>query len=98
MIGATHIGDASMFVRRLAPQEDKLNFANIACSDLEPVARYSGALLSAAHLRGAASPPSRWTAPEQIELVDHAVVLAGIHEATYLAMCKAVARGALTPK
>jgi hypothetical protein len=95
MIGVTSIGEASLFVRRLAPQEDKLNFANIERNDLEPVARYFGSLLGATHRRGAASPPSRWTAAEQSEVVDHAVILSGIHEATYLAMCKAVARGGL---
>jgi uncharacterized protein (DUF2252 family) len=95
MIGVTSIGDASLFVRRLAPQEDKLNFANIERNDLEPIARYFGALLGATHRRGAASPPSRWTAAAQSQVVDHAVVLSGIHEATYLAMCKAVARSAL---
>jgi len=97
MIGTTSIGDTSLFVRRLAPQEDKLNFAALEQRDLEPVARYFGTLLANAHRRGAASPPSPWTAAAQREIVDHAIVLAGIHEASYLALCKTVARGALHP-
>lgn len=95
MIGTTSVGDAPLLVRRLSPQEDKLDFGSVKTEDLELVARYFGALLARAHRRSAEVPCGSWTPSQQEELVDHAVVLAGIHEATYLALCTLVARGAL---
>jgi uncharacterized protein (DUF2252 family) len=105
MLGTTRLGRTSMFVRRLAPQEDKLalNQINrygdvepaIHHEDLAPLASYLGALLGRAHRRGAhVRPKKRWTASECAQIVDHAIVIAGIHEAMYLAICK-IERGLL---
>ena len=99
MLGATRLGGASMFVRRLAPQEDKLALHRINRygdwvpaihhEDLGALASYLGALLGRAHRRGAKVRPKRpWTSSECASIVDRAIVVAGIHEAMYLAICK----------
>jgi hypothetical protein len=105
MLGTTRLGGLSMFVRRLAPQEDKLalNRTNrhgdvqpaIHHDDLGSLAAYLGTLLGKAHRRGARVRPKRpWTASDCARVVDHAILIAGIHEAMYLAICK-IERGLL---
>lgn len=92
MLGTTRLAKRSMFVRWLAPQEDKLNLRNLRDSDLDDLASYLGALLGTAHARGATRrPKKKWTATDCGELLDKAIVIAGIHEAVYLAVCKATA-------
>ncbi len=93
MIGATKLRGDSMFVRRLMPQEDKLDLGKLPSSDLEPLARHLGALLGAAHRRGAKRLPSRpWKASEHAGFLARAVALAGAHESMYLAYCDQVRR------
>jgi uncharacterized protein (DUF2252 family) len=93
MIGTTRLRGSSMFVRRLAPQEDKLDWTTLHAPDLEPLARHLGALLGAAHLRSVKRAPKKpWGAEEQERLLGHAISLAGIHEAMYLAYCQLVRR------
>jgi uncharacterized protein (DUF2252 family) len=87
MTGTTELDGQSMFVRRLLPQEDKLDLAHLRAEELPELARYLGALLGRVHARGALTKPS-WSAPDLAELVEHAIVIAGIHEAAYLALCK----------
>ncbi|HEY3252462.1 MAG TPA: DUF2252 family protein [Polyangiaceae bacterium] len=90
MVGTTELDDSSLFVRRLLPQEDKLDLTRLAPEELPELARYLGALLGSAHRRGATRPPKAlWTAAEQAQLTEHAIVIAGLHEAAYLALCKA---------
>jgi uncharacterized protein (DUF2252 family) len=89
MTGTTKLDGSSMFVRRLAPQEDKLDLGRIAPAELGAIAAYLGSLLGRAHRRGASKMPAKpWTRAEQDALLDRAVVMAGIHETAYLAMCK----------
>jgi len=89
MLGTTKLGDLSMLVRRLAPQEDKLMLSRLEDTDLLPLARYLGALTGAAHRRGATRLPKKaWKRDERKLLIDNAITLAGIHEAAYLAMCR----------
>jgi uncharacterized protein (DUF2252 family) len=89
MIGNTRLDGLSMFTRRLAPQEDKLDLVRIAPAELGAIAAYLGSVLGRAHRRGAKKiPPKAWTRNEQDALLDRAVAMAGIHEAAYLAMCK----------
>jgi uncharacterized protein (DUF2252 family) len=108
MLGTTRLGGTSMFVRRLAPQEDKLALHRINRhgdvepaihhEDLGPLSSYLGALLGKAHRRGARVRPKKpWNAGERARIVDHAIVIAGIHEAMYLAICK-IERGLLARK
>ena len=89
LAGTTDLGEISLFVRRLPPQEDKLDLPRLRREDLPDLARYLGARLGLVHRRGATNlPQSRWTPAEQAQLTDHAIVIAGLHEAAYLALCK----------
>ena len=89
MIGQTQLRGRSMFVRRLAPQEDKLDLTTIPSADMAPLACYLGALAGRAHARGATAAADRpWTDGEKNTLLEKAIALAGLHEATYLAYCK----------
>jgi uncharacterized protein (DUF2252 family) len=89
LLGTTTLGDLSMFVRRLSPQEDKLDLAKIRDADLDSLALYLGALVGRAHARGATKRPRKeWTAGERAGIVERAISIAGIHEATYLALCR----------
>ncbi|HXN30304.1 MAG TPA: DUF2252 family protein [Polyangiaceae bacterium] len=93
MIGTTRMRGASMFVRRLAPQEDKIDLQALHPEDLEPLGRYLGALLGAAHRRAAKRVPKKpWSAKDCARLLASAIALAGAHEATYLAYCALVRR------
>jgi uncharacterized protein (DUF2252 family) len=93
MIGTTRLRGSSMFTRRLAPQEDKLDLTKIAAEDLEPLARHLGVLLGAAHRRGAKRIPKKaWSEKDRATLRSHAITLAGMHEAMYLAYCQLVRR------
>lgn len=90
MLGTTDLDESSLFVRRLLPQEDKLDLTRLRAEELPELARHLGALLGAAHRRGETrTPPSIWTAAEHSQLTEHAIVIAGLHEAAYLALCKA---------
>jgi uncharacterized protein (DUF2252 family) len=95
MIGATRLRGSSMFVRRLAPQEDKIDFAGLPPGEVGPLAGHLGALLGAAHRRGATRVPKKpWDAERRQHLVSSALALAGAHEAIYLAYCDLVRRSA----
>jgi len=90
MLGSTALGDESLFVRRLLPQEDKLDLTRLRSEELPELARHLGALLGSAHRRGASKPPpSTWTTAERGLLTEHAILIAGLHEAAYLALCNA---------
>jgi hypothetical protein len=88
-LGRTTLRGFPMLVRRLTPQEDKLDLLHIPSTELEPLARLLGALIGRAHVRGAATKRAPAWAPSDIRhILEHAVRLAGIHEATYLAFCQ----------
>jgi len=91
MLATSVLGSIGLVVRRLAPQEDKLNLRQLKESDLPPLAAYLGALLGRAHARGSAQTHrTPWSKSEQSELLGHAVALAGLHEAIYLALCQRI--------
>jgi uncharacterized protein (DUF2252 family) len=93
MVGATRLRGESMFVRRLTPQEDKLDLAKLADDELEPLARHLGALMGAAHRRGAKRLPRKpWQVDDRAGVLARAIALAGAHEAMYLAYCDQVRR------
>ncbi len=93
MIGTTTLRGSSMFVRRLAPQEDKLDLTKLQTADLEPLARHLGGLLGAAHRRGAKKLPKKpWRDEDRARLLERAIALAGMHEAMYLAYSHLVRR------
>src|SRR5678815_362037 len=85
MIGSSEIAGTPLFVRRLLPQEDKLDLSRVDPAELEGVAAYLGTLLGRAHHRAATLRPSApWSEADQDALIDRAIVLAGLHEAAYL--------------
>ena len=91
-LGTTTLGKLSLFGRRLAPQEDKLDLRSMKRTDLPDLARYLGALLGRAHARGVTSATSKsgsaWSKTDREHVRHQAVRLAGIHEATYIALCE----------
>ena len=88
MLGETELEHLPCLGRRLAPQEDHLDWAHVHQNDLEPLARRLGWLAGRAHHRSLTAPlGAPWTALERATLLDRAVTLAGLHEAVYLAYC-----------
>ena len=88
-LGTTTLGKLSLFGRRLAPQEDKLDLRHMKRTDLPALARYLGALLGRAHARSATKPPhGAWSKTDREHVRHQAVRLAGLHEAIYLALCE----------
>jgi uncharacterized protein (DUF2252 family) len=85
------LGKMSLLVRRLTPQEDKLDLSHLGSGELGEVADYLGALAGRAHRRGAQGRPAVWPAAERRRLVLQALELAGLHEACYLAYCRLAA-------
>lgn len=85
----------SLIVRRLTPQEDKLELESLERQSLPELATYLGSLLGRAHARGAEALgrplPAPWSKDDRDALLARAVSLAGLHEATYLAYCLASA-------
>jgi uncharacterized protein (DUF2252 family) len=99
MLGVTTLGGRSMFGRRLAPQEDKLELTRtnrygdvehtIHHLDLGPLADYLGALLGRAHRCGSRRPLGKaWSRAATKGIVHRAITIAGLHEAVYLSLCK----------
>jgi uncharacterized protein (DUF2252 family) len=88
LLGTSRIGNSHVFVRRLTPQEDKLDLGQIKPAALGPLARYLGALVGTAHVHGAGRtsvPP--WSERECSEVVRRATRMASLHEAIYLEWC-----------
>lgn len=87
--GVAILDGRSLLVRRLAPQEDKLDLRRITPEELDPLSRHLGGLVGRAHRRAASSlPRSPWSVAAREGLLERAVRLAGLHEAAYLAMCR----------
>jgi hypothetical protein len=87
-----------MIVRKLTPQEDRLAYDDLEDRDLPGLASYLGALLGAAHARGATAPPRRaWSSADLAHVRASAIRLAGLHEAIYLAFCDRT-RGVAAPR
>lgn len=87
MLGTSRLGEHDVLVRRLTPQEDKLSLSRLEPEELASVASYLGALLGLAHRRGRAAAFAPWTSRDLGGILERAVTLAGIHEATYLQLC-----------
>jgi len=87
LAGTTHLLGMPMLVRRLTPQEDKLDLTKIADAQLDALSKYLGALAGRAHRKGATKlPASSWKDADLAALLEHAIRMAGIHEAAYLAI------------
>jgi uncharacterized protein (DUF2252 family) len=87
MLGETLLSAAPSLGRRLAPQEDRLDWSRVKHEELPTLARYLGALVGSAHQRALTAPAPAWTESDRRVLRDHAITLAGLHEAIYLAYC-----------
>lgn len=94
LAGTTKLRGVPMLVRRLSPQEDKLDWTHIDPAELPALARYLGALVGRAHRKGATKLPKKaWKRADLTTIQEHAIRLAGVHEATYLALCHLVRSG-----
>ncbi len=87
-LGRTKLRGLPMLVRRLTPQEDKIDLEHFPKEELDMLARLLGALIGRAHARGATRPVRTWSASDQRHIIDSASRLAGMHEAAYLAFCQ----------
>jgi uncharacterized protein (DUF2252 family) len=86
--GTTRLAGRSMIVRKLMPQEDKLNLAGLEEREWAEIASYLGSLTGAAHRRAALKPARReWKDADLQRLLDEAIWLAGVHEGAFLAYC-----------
>lgn len=94
LLGRTAIDGASMLVRRLAPEDDKLDLTEVPKEELPELTKYLGALVGAAHTRCVTDRglARRWTRGDMEGILDSAIELAGIHEATYLAYSRLTLR------
>jgi uncharacterized protein (DUF2252 family) len=89
LLGQTTLGKSSMFVRKLMPQEDKVDFTRLAPADIAPLANYLGALVGKAHARGQKKmPKSPWSRGDREHVIHAAIELAGMHEGAYLAIAE----------
>jgi len=88
MLGTSQLGGREVLVRRLAPQEDKLSLTRLKAEHLPGLASYLGALLGRAHRRGADGHVTPWSGADRAGILERAIRLAGIHEATYLQLCR----------
>ena len=85
-LGTAKVGDKSMLVRRLSPQEDKVNPKELTKDAIESFAAYCGALLANAHRRGMKKVPRGiWKRADLDSILEAAVRLAAIHEAAWFA-------------
>ncbi len=97
MLGTSRLTNHDMLVRRLTPQEDKLSYSRLKPEDLGELAGYLGALLGTAHRRGKDGTFAAWSERDLGGILERAVALAGIHEATYLELCRLTRGAAPTP-
>jgi uncharacterized protein (DUF2252 family) len=84
------VGELSFAARRLSPQEDKLKLEELHTGPrLDGVVQTIGHVLGAAHARGAERRPRAPWPPETLASgIDHAIEMAGIFEAVYLAYAR----------
>ncbi len=91
-LGVTDFEGASLLVRRLAPQEDKLDLARVEGAQLPDLVRHLGALAGRAHRRGGSLQGPPWSRTDLDAVLDRAVAVAGACEGAWLAWCLALRR------
>jgi uncharacterized protein (DUF2252 family) len=84
-LGTTELSGKSLLVRRLTPQEDKLDVAKLSRDTFVELVPYLGALLGRVHARGAEKPGKPHRSADLADLIESAIVLAGLHESAFLA-------------
>jgi uncharacterized protein (DUF2252 family) len=86
MLGETTLVGMPCLGRRLAPQEDRLDWSHVKKDELPLLARHLGWLTGRAHRRALTVPSRRaWDAGDRRALLERCIRLAGLHEAIYLA-------------
>lgn len=85
MLGTVRAVGHGLLVRRLTPQEDRLNWAALPLEQWAPTLAFLGGLSAAAHRRGARSKLPPLEAAEGRRLLRNAAELAGLHESVALA-------------
>jgi uncharacterized protein (DUF2252 family) len=85
MLGTVRVLGHGLLVRRLTPQDDRLDWATMPVDQRLPTLAFLGALTAAAHRRGARSKPRPLEASQGRKLLRSAAELAGLHEAVALA-------------
>jgi uncharacterized protein (DUF2252 family) len=89
MLGTTTLNGRPMILRRFMPQEDKLEASALEQAEFESIVPFFGALTARGHLRGAEKRPARvWSEQDCEDMVARATVVAGWHEAVYLAFSR----------
>lgn len=94
-IGRTEILGTPLLVRRLTPQEDKLDVAKLSRETFAKLVPYLGALLGAAHARAATKAAKPHRKVDQTDLADRAIVMAGLHETAFLSYAREASRAGL---
>lgn len=87
MVGTAKLGELSMFCRRLAPQEDRIDLASVDRDDMVALCRYLGTLAGGAHRRGAKAPLTAWSNADYAALHAAAAELAGQLFSIYASYC-----------
>ena len=85
MLGETTVDGHACLGRRLAPQEDRLDWTQVRGRDLGALVTHLGALAGRAHRRGLQR-RGAVSADDLQTLLGNASTLAGMHEAIYLAL------------
>lgn len=91
-LGRTELLGKKLLVRRLTPQEDKLDVAELTRDAFVALVPYLGALLGSAHARAASKPGKPHRRVDQDDLADRAIVMAGLHETACLAYARESSR------
>lgn len=83
-LGRTRAAGRDLLVRRLGPEEDKLDATKLSRDELTALVPYVGSLLGLAHARTAPKRRKVLRGVDLRDLGDRAVVLAGLHETAFL--------------
>ena len=93
MLGTVRALGHGMLVRRLTPQEDRLDWITLPPDERGKTLAYLGALTAAAHRRGARRRPRGLAGGQGRRILRSATELAGLHEAVALAYAAELGRG-----
>ncbi|HZJ53202.1 MAG TPA: DUF2252 family protein [Myxococcaceae bacterium] len=85
MLGTVQALGRGLLVRRLTPQEDRLDWTMVPPDQRPPTLAFLGGLTAGAHRRCARRPPGPLDAADARRLLRNATEMAGIHEAVALA-------------
>ncbi len=100
MLGTVRVLRHGLLVRRLTPQDDRLDWKTLPAAQRGPTLAFLGALTGVAHRRGARRKLPPLDEAHARRLLRNAVELAGVHEAAALAYVAEARRGreALAPR